>query len=226
MWQRTLAICWDHYGRGNPRKRKGYFSLEANWGLGHSKGFFYYYYYNYFFFSFFLSFFIFGSAGFSLLGRLFSSCSARVSHCSDFSSCGAWALVVEVPRLQRTGSIVGVHKLSCSLACGTFLNQGLNLCFLLWQADSLPLSHQGSPDLSFLICEFNRSYNILFLNHKLIKWVISIAYVLHAYFKINGSILYMPLERQLFHSILCCDCHAMSINVDWHPLSMALSIMK
>ena len=31
------------------------------------------------------------------------------------------------------------------MACGIFLDQGLNLCLLYWQADSLPLSHQGSP---------------------------------------------------------------------------------
>ena len=34
--------------------------------------------------------------------------------------------------------------LSCSTACGIFPDQGLNLCLLHWQADSLPLSHQGS----------------------------------------------------------------------------------
>ena len=28
---------------------------------------------------------------------------------------------------------------------GMFLTQGLNLCLLHWQADSLPLSHLGSP---------------------------------------------------------------------------------
>ena len=28
---------------------------------------------------------------------------------------------------------------------GIFPTQGLNLCLLHWQADSLPLSHQGSP---------------------------------------------------------------------------------
>ena len=28
---------------------------------------------------------------------------------------------------------------------GFFPTQGLNLCFLNWQVDSLPLSHQGSP---------------------------------------------------------------------------------
>ena len=39
--------------------------------------------------------------------------------------------------------------LSCSTACGIFPDQGLNLCLLHWQADSLPLSHQGS--LNFVL---------------------------------------------------------------------------
>ena len=33
--------------------------------------------------------------------------------------------------------------LSCSAARGIFPDQGWNLCLLHWQADSLPLSHQG-----------------------------------------------------------------------------------
>ena len=37
--------------------------------------------------------------------------------------------------LQSTGSVLVVHELSCSLACGIFLDQGLNLCLLHWQAD-------------------------------------------------------------------------------------------
>ena len=52
--------------------------------------------------------------------------------------------VVAAPRLQSTGSIVVVHRLSCSAACGIFPDEGLNLCLLHWQVDSLPLSHQGS----------------------------------------------------------------------------------
>ena len=47
--------------------------------------------------------------------------------------------------LRHTGSIVVVHRLSCSAAHGTFPDQGWNLCLLHWQVDSLPLSHQGSP---------------------------------------------------------------------------------
>ena len=36
-------------------------------------------------------------------------------------------------------------------------DQGLNLCLLYWQADSLPLSHEGSPavTLLFVVVKFN-----------------------------------------------------------------------
>ena len=43
------------------------------------------------------------------------------------------------------GSVVVVHGLSCSAACGIFPDQGSNPCPLHWQADSQPLHHQGSP---------------------------------------------------------------------------------
>ena len=43
------------------------------------------------------------------------------------------------------GSAGGVHGLSCTAARGIFLDQGLNPCPRHWQADSYPLSHQGSP---------------------------------------------------------------------------------
>ena len=44
-----------------------------------------------------------------------------------------------------------VHGLSCSEACGVFPDQGSNPRLLHWQADSLPLSHQGSPVKLFFI---------------------------------------------------------------------------
>ena len=47
------------------------------------------------------------------------------------------------------------HSLSCSTAWGIFLDQGLNPCLLRWQADSLPLNHQGSPCQGFLLCIFS-----------------------------------------------------------------------
>ena len=105
-------------------------------------------------------FIYFGCAGSSLLCGFFPSCSEQgllsscgvwASHGCDFSCCGAqalgrWASVVVACRLSSTGSVVVAHGLSCPEARGIFLDQGLNLCLLYWQADSLPPSHQGSPD--------------------------------------------------------------------------------
>ena len=59
-------------------------------------------------------------------------CSARASHCSGFC-CGVWALgmqasLVVARGLQSAGSVVVVHGLSCSMACGIFLDQGSNPC--------------------------------------------------------------------------------------------------
>ena len=59
-----------------------------------------------------------------------------------FSSC--------TPRLLCTGSVVGVHGVSCSKTCGIFPAQGSNLCLLHWQVSSLPLSQQGSPIVFFI----------------------------------------------------------------------------
>ena len=47
--------------------------------------------------------------------------------------------------------MVVAHELSCSVACGILMDQGLNPCLLHWQVDSLPQNHQGSPkDFFFL----------------------------------------------------------------------------
>ena len=59
------------------------------------------------------------------------------SHCGAFSCCGAW-----VP--EHAGSVVVMHKLSCSEARGISPDQGLNPCLLYWRAGE-PLDHQGSP---------------------------------------------------------------------------------
>ena len=112
----------------------------------------------------FPKFLFIGSARSLLLWGLFSSSGERelpysggvqASHGGGFSCCRAWALgcrasVVAIPGLSSTGSIVVAHRLSCSMECGIFLDQGSNLCLLHWQVDSLPLDHQGSPACSLL----------------------------------------------------------------------------
>ena len=50
---------------------------------------------------------------------------------------------------RRAGSVVVAQGPSCSTACGIFPDQGSNPCPLHWQADCLPLHHQGSPGKAF-----------------------------------------------------------------------------
>ena len=69
----------------------------------------------------------------------FSCCEAPALGHVGFNSCGSCSQAPE-----HTGSVAVVHGLSFSEACGIFLDQGLNPYLLHWQADSLPLSHQGS----------------------------------------------------------------------------------
>ena len=55
----------------------------------------------------------------------------------------AEAFLVAKHRLQaRVGSVVVAHGLSCSTACGIFLDQRSNPCPLPWQVDPYPLCHQ------------------------------------------------------------------------------------
>ena len=58
---------------------------------------------------------------------------------SGLRSCGSWAL--------EHGVCSCVPRLSCFVARGIIPDQESNLCLLHWQADSLSLRHQESPEL-------------------------------------------------------------------------------
>ena len=97
---------------------------------------------------------------------LYSSYRGRVSHRSGFScsragALGAHASIVTVCGPSRCSSWALGHRLSsrgsrlsCSLACGIFLDQGLNLCLLHWEVGSYPLYHQGSPCSTVILNPF------------------------------------------------------------------------
>ena len=55
--------------------------------------------------------------------------------------------VFAAPRLWSTGLIAVAQRLSCSVARGIFLDQGLNSCLLHWQAVSSPLVPYGKHAL-------------------------------------------------------------------------------
>ena len=96
-------------------------------------------------------------AGFSLVAEnrgcslvVVRGCLTAMAFLVDHGLKGAWASVVMVPGLPSTGSIAMAHELSCSTACGIFLDQGLNPCLLHGQVNFLPLSPQGSPGHLFI----------------------------------------------------------------------------
>ena len=82
--------------------------------------------------------------------------------CSGCGKEGLLSVVVRGP-LTAVTSLIGEHRLrahrlqslwctgfGCSAVCGVFPDQESNSCPLLWQADSYPLYHQGSPGSLFL----------------------------------------------------------------------------
>ena len=68
-------------------------------------------------------------------GGLLCSCGVWASHCGGFSRYRAQALgnvgsLTVLIVLYSTGSTAVAHRLSCSVACGIFPDQGSNLCLL------------------------------------------------------------------------------------------------
>ena len=120
----------------------------------------------FFFLKTFTYLFIFGCDGSSLLLRLFFlqrvgaplqlPCGLFSLHgfsCSRARAPGAQVSIVVALRLSSIGSVLMAHRLSCSETCGIFPDQGSNPCLQHRQVDSLPLSHQRSPDgiISFTV---------------------------------------------------------------------------
>ena len=79
----------------------------------------------------------------------------RLRCCAGYSLVVAHRLLIAVASLvaehglESPASVAVVPVLSCSEVCGIFLDHGSNPRPLHWQADSLPLSHKGSPELVF-----------------------------------------------------------------------------
>ena len=69
--------------------------------------------------------------------RLLSACGTAASLVAEHR-----LQVCRLQQLQLLDSVVVAHQLSCSSACGTFLDQGSNQCPLHCKVDSQPLDHQ------------------------------------------------------------------------------------
>ena len=98
--------------------------------------------------------------------------SGATLHWGAQASCWGWLL------LWGTGSVVVVHGLRCSVACGIFLEQGSNLCPQHCLAGSYSLYHQESPFIS----KFKKLKNIIFFSVELLLpniwqlWIVQWSY--------------------------------------------------
>ena len=105
-----------------------------------------------FFFKFYLFILFMAVLGLRFCARAFSSCGGGGGHSS--SRCAGLSLLqpllLRSTGSRRASSVIVAHGPSCSAACGIFPDQGSNPCPLHWQADSQPLRHQGSPQMTFL----------------------------------------------------------------------------
>ena len=59
--------------------------------------------------------------------------------------CRLLTVVASLVALEHAGPVVVAYGFGCSMASGTFLDQGLKPCPLHWMGDSYPLCHLGSP---------------------------------------------------------------------------------
>ena len=89
---------------------------------------------------------------FSCLGNLISSflflTVLGLCCCSGFCPAAVCGLPLLWARaLGCVGSVAVAPRLTCSTACGIFLDQGLNLCLLQWQVDSFTTEPPGKPQL-------------------------------------------------------------------------------
>ena len=81
-------------------------------------------------------------------------CCPGFSHCAQAAHCGLVASVVPTSRLLRAASGVGTHRIVALQHVGPAGIRDQTRP-LHWQADSLPLSHEGS-------LVFTSTFNILF----------------------------------------------------------------
>ena len=74
--------------------------------------------------------------------------------------------VVMTLRLWSTGSVVVVHRLSCSVARGIFWDQGTNRCPPHCTMDCYCLGHQGSPCSHFLANFLRKLIHLISFFHR------------------------------------------------------------
>lgn len=79
---------------------------------------------------------------------------AQASHCRSFCSSGLRApgcMGFSNHGTVVVGTVVVAHGPTCLTASGIILDQGSNLCLYVLEANSLPVSPQGSPSIFLIV---------------------------------------------------------------------------
>ena len=93
----------------------------------------------------------------------FYCCGAQALGSAGISICSTWAQKLQLRALEHSLNSCSA-RLSCSLACQIFPDQGLKPCLLRWQENSLALSYQGIL-VSILSKKSNLTHTFLDLSH-------------------------------------------------------------
>ena len=112
-------------------------------------------------------------------------------------------LLVAGHRLQRVGSAAVAYELSCSVACGIFLDQGSNPCPLHGQADSSLPHHHGSPLPRLLFHIFSA---VVKISPHPSKYLCSPLSDPHHFFSFGlwlAAIILLEEASSAFHELLC-----------------------
>ena len=80
---------------------------------------------------------------------------AVASLVAELGLSGTQALVIWLMGSRAQAQSLRCTRLVAPWYCGVFPVQGSNPCLLHWQADSLPLRHQGSPPALFFFFFFS-----------------------------------------------------------------------
>ena len=106
------------------------------------------------------------------------------------------------------------------MTCGIFPDQGLNPCLLHWQANPLPLSHQGSPSCVNFCCIAKWfSYTYMYINIYLSLFIFFFVIVFHRILTmVPFDWLWFPLlhSQALFLHSMCNSLHMLIPNN--HPI--------
>ena len=131
----------------------------------------------------------------------FSWCLAQALGCLGFSTCGTWASSCHFQALEHRLSSCGTRA-ELPIVRGIFLDQGSHPCLLHWQADSLLLSHQRSPN--FILLHGNIIFPTPFIEETILPslWILISFVKNYSWLYVYGFFSYLSITGRSMISLV------------------------